>query len=155
PAPARAETPPARRRRRGPEWATIIGFLLPGLLLFGLLVLAPILVAAYTSLYDWNGLKPLDNFVGLGNFQRLLADPIFLADLWHALFLIVMSLVVQLPLSLGLALLLNQKLPGRAVFRLLFFAPYILSEVIAGVLFSLIFSPKNGLANHVKDWIGL
>src|SRR5690606_517106 len=76
-------------------------------------------------------------------------------DLWHMLVLVVLSLVIQLPMALGIALLLNQKMRGRAVYRTLFFAPYVLSEVIAGVLFSLVFSPEHGIANEMLTAIGL
>jgi raffinose/stachyose/melibiose transport system permease protein len=58
-------------------------------------------------------------------------------------------------MALGLAMLLNQPLRGRAVYRILFFAPYVLSEVITGVLFKMVFSPNQGLANKVSGWIGL
>lgn len=155
--PAGAEPPAAPRGRRPRSgWVTIALFLLPALALFGALVLAPIVLAAYTSLFKWNGLAgPPTDFVGLDNFTRLLGDKVFLGDLWHGLILIVLSVGIQLPLSLGIALLLNQRLAGRAVFRLLFFAPYVLSEVIAGVLFAMIFSPNRGLANHLFGLVGL
>jgi raffinose/stachyose/melibiose transport system permease protein len=147
---------PARRRRALGNLVTITLFLLPALVLFGLLVLAPILVAAYTSMFNWNGYggMPTD-FVGFGNFVRLLTDPIFLGDLGHGGLLIALSLLIQLPLALGIALLLNQRIRGRALFRLLFFAPYMLSEVIAGVLFTMIFAPDTGLADQVMRTIGL
>ena len=137
-------------------FVTIALFLLPALVLFGLLVLAPIAIAVYTSMFDWNGLGgPPTDFVGWDNFARLLRDPVFIGDLRRGLILIVLSLVVQLPLALGLALLLNQRFRGRAVFRVLFFAPYMLSEVIAGVLFTMVFSPNRGLANHLLGLVGL
>lgn len=141
-------------------WTTIVLFLLPGLVLFGLLVLLPILIAGYLSFFKWNGLGGIpapgsDRFIGLDNFVRLFNDPIVLGDLWHMLVLVVLSLVIQLPMALGIALLLNQKMRGRAVYRTLFFAPYVLSEVIAGVLFSLVFSPEHGIANEMLTAIGL
>ncbi|GII24491.1 carbohydrate ABC transporter permease [Planosporangium mesophilum] len=143
-----------RARRRRVRWP-VLAFLVPALLLFGLLVLVPIILAAYTSLFKWNGFGGLPtNFVGLDNFRRLLTDPIFLADLWHGLILIVLSAAVQLPLALGLALLLNQRLRGRGVYRVLFFAPYVLSEVITAVLFTMVFSPNRGLANQVLRVFG-
>ncbi|HEV2781768.1 MAG TPA: sugar ABC transporter permease, partial [Actinophytocola sp.] len=138
------------------NWVAIILFLLPALALFTMLVLAPIVVAGYTSLFRWNGLGGLPtNFIGLDNFTRLFDDEVFLGDLWRGLILIVLSVGIQLPLALGIALLLNQRLPGRAVFRLLFFAPYVLSEVIAAVLFRMVFSPNRGLANHLFGLVGL
>jgi raffinose/stachyose/melibiose transport system permease protein len=135
---------------------TITLFLLPAVLLFVLLVLTPIVVAMYTSLFKWNGLggAPSD-FIGLDNFTRMFADPVFLGDLWRGLVLIVLSLTVQLPFALAMALLLNQRMRGRALYRVLFFAPYVLSEVITGVLFNMILSPDGGLANQILGWFGL
>jgi raffinose/stachyose/melibiose transport system permease protein len=148
--------PPGGGRRRRANLTAIILFLLPALVLFGLLVLAPIVLAGYTSLFKWNGLRTPTDFIGLDNFTRMLQDKVFLGDLKNGLILIILSVGIQLPMALGIALLLNQKLRGRAVFRLLFFAPYMLSEVIAAVLFRMIFSPTDkGLANKVFDVFGL
>ncbi|MEV7971035.1 sugar ABC transporter permease [Sphaerisporangium sp. NPDC088356] len=145
----------ARRRRFG-GLVTITLFLLPALVLFGLLVLVPIAVAMYTSVFKWNGLGGLpSNFVGLDNFTRMFDDEVFVGDLWRGLVLIVLSITIQLPLALAIAMLLNQKMRGRAVYRLLFFAPYVLSEVITGVLFTMILSPEAGLANQMLGAIGL
>lgn len=128
-------------------WAVVL-FLLPAVVLFGLLVLTPIVIAMYTSTFKWNGLGgPPTDFVGLDNFTRLLGDDVFLGDLRRGLVLIVLTLGIQLPLALGIALLLNQRFRGRAVFRVLFFTPFVLSEVIAGVLFTMVLSPTRGLAN--------
>jgi raffinose/stachyose/melibiose transport system permease protein len=151
--------PPAAtrgRRRSRTTLVSIVLFLLPALVLFVLLVLVPILIGSYTSLFRWNGLGgPPTDFVGLDNFARLLRDEIFLGDLWHTGVLILLSVGIQLPLALAIAMLLNQKLRGRALFRVLFFVPYVLSEVIAGVLFAMIFSPNRGLANHLFGLVGL
>lgn len=154
--PVGAEPPTSGGGRLRSNRITIALFLLPALALFAVLVLAPIVIAGYTSLFRWNGLGGLPtNFIGLDNFTKLFGDKVFIGDLWHGLVLILLSVGIQLPLSLGIALLLNQRLPGRAVFRLLFFAPYVLSEVIAGVLFAMIFSPSRGLANHLFGLVGL
>jgi raffinose/stachyose/melibiose transport system permease protein len=149
------------RRRRGPSGLTIFLFLLPGLVLFGLLVVVPILGAVYVSVFDWNGfggpppISPSSRFIGLDNFTRAFEDDILLGDLWRGLMLVVLSLGVQLPAALALALLLHQKFPGRAVFRLLFFAPYVISEVITAALFSLVLSPRFGFANELFEALGL
>ncbi|MEJ3747190.1 sugar ABC transporter permease [Actinomycetes bacterium KLBMP 9797] len=127
----------------------------PALLLFVLLVLTPIVVAAYASFFNWNGFGPPTDFIGLGNFRRLLDDQIFLDDLWHGVLLILLTVVIQLPASLGLAMLLNQRIRGRRFYRLVFFAPYVLSEVITAVLFTMIFSPESGLVNHLLSSVGL
>ena len=154
-APSAARSVPGRRTRRARIGVTVTLFLLPGLVLFCLLVLVPTALAAYASLFNWNGLGPPRDFIGLQNFRRLLTDDVFRGDLWHGLLLVVLSLTLQLPLSLGIALLLNQRMRGRALFRLLFFAPYMLSEVIAGVLFAMVFNPGSGLASRLADLVGV
>ncbi|MEV5896609.1 carbohydrate ABC transporter permease [Nonomuraea fuscirosea] len=147
-----APAPAARRRGR---WVSIVLFLLPALVLFLLLVVAPMLVALYSSVFKWNGFGGLPtDFIGLDNFTRLFASEIFAQDLWHLLVLVLLSICVQLPFSLAIAMLLNQRIRGRALYRVLFFAPYVLSEVITGVLFSLILSPGSGMANQLLSVFG-
>ncbi|MFI7432387.1 ABC transporter permease subunit [Micromonospora haikouensis] len=150
---------PGTARRRGarprPGRRRVLAiFLTPALALFLLLVIAPIVVASYASLYKWNGFNLPENFVGLDNYTRAFGDPTFRGDLWHGLVLIVLSLTVQLPVALGLAMLLNQPLRGRSIYRLIFFAPYVLSEVTTAVLFNLVFSPNRGLGDSIARWLG-
>jgi raffinose/stachyose/melibiose transport system permease protein len=155
-APIQRPTTSARQRARARRRLSIVLFLLPALLLFVGLVLLPIGLAIYTSLFKWNGFGGLPtHFVGLDNFFRLLGDEVFLGDLKRGLVLVLLSVLVQLPVALGLALLLNQKLRFRSVYRLIFFAPYVLSEVIAGVLFTMVFSPTGGLVNKILGVFGM
>jgi raffinose/stachyose/melibiose transport system permease protein len=128
--------------------------MLPALVLYALFVLFPIVQAARYSLYDWNGLQAMDKFVGLANFQRALSDPVFLGAVSHNALIVVLSLVLQVPFALGIALMLNRRFPGRAVLRLIFFAPYVIAEVITAIVWSLILQP-NGLADHFLTTIGL
>ncbi|MBN1174682.1 MAG: sugar ABC transporter permease [Micromonosporaceae bacterium] len=109
-----------------------------------------------TSFTKWNGYStsPME-FIGLDNFRRMIGDDVFIGDLAHGGILIVLSLVIQLPMALGLAMLLNQKMRGRAVYRVVFFAPYVLSEVVTAVLFLMVLSPDQGLAMEILDLIGL
>ncbi|MDQ0579650.1 carbohydrate ABC transporter permease [Streptomyces rishiriensis] len=144
-----------RARRRARHWLTAVGFQVPALVLFGTLVLLPMLFALYASFFRWGGFGMPDDYIGGDNFTRLFQDPVFLGDLWRCLLLVGLSLVLQLPFALALAVALNQKIRGRAVYRMLFFAPYILSEAITGVLFSMIFAPDDGLADHVLGAVGL
>ncbi|WP_328631589.1 carbohydrate ABC transporter permease [Streptomyces sp. NBC_00356] len=152
------EPGPGNRRplaRRVKDWLTAFAFTLPALILFGALVLAPILYALYVSLFNWGGFGSPSDYTGLSNYSRLIKDPVFLGDLWRGLLLVGFSVLVQLPFALAMAVLLNQKLRGRAIYRMLFFAPYVLSEVITGVLFSMIFAPDDGLADGVLGAVGL
>ena len=155
----------AGRGHVGSRWrkrATIVAFLAPGLVLYVLLVLVPIFQGAFYSTFDWNGLEPLDKFVGLENYREALGDPIFLMSVRHVLVIVVLSLVFQLPFALGLAVMLNQRMHGRAVFRLLFFLPFVLSEVITGIVFRLLLQPRGlvdrtfetaGLIRLVQEWL--
>ncbi len=141
-------------RSRFPRWTTIALFLLPALTLYGIFVLIPVVQAAHFSLYKWNGLTPLTDFVGLANFQRALSDPTFIKAATHNAIIIVLSLAIQIPFALGVALMLNRRFRGRAIFRLIFFAPYVIAEVIAGVVWRLILQP-DGLADGVLTSVGL
>lgn len=128
----------ARRHQR----FFIILFLLPAAALFFTFVLFPIVQATYFSLFQWNGLGPLEDFVGLENFRTILAHEPFQKALTHNGIIIVLSLTIQLPMALGLALLVRRNLPGRVVFRTIFFTPYIIAEAITAVLWSFIFNPR-------------
>ena len=145
---ARASTRPGH-----PPWGTILAFLLPAIVLYGVFVLYPIAQSMRYSLFDWNGLGPLDTFVGLDNFERALGAEDFRDALGHNLFVVGVSLVVQLPFALGLAVLLNARLRGRALMRVIFFAPYVLSEVVTGVVWRQILRP-DGLLDQTLDGAG-
>jgi len=148
-------TSPTRPSRLGRmPWPTIVLFLLPALLLYALFVLYPIVQSARYSLYRWNGFGPLSDFVGLDNFRDVFADDRFREALTHNAIIVVLSLLVQLPAALALAMLLNAKLKGRAVMRTVFFAPYVLSEVVTGVVWRQILRP-DGLLDQSMDGVGL
>jgi raffinose/stachyose/melibiose transport system permease protein len=143
--------------RVGAAWRrrlTIAAFLLPALLLYLLLALLPIFQGAFYSAFDWNGLEPLDQFVGLDNYRDAFADPVFLDALRHVGMILVLSLALQLPFALGLAVLLNLRMRGRALFRLLFFLPFVLSDVITAIVWRLLLQP-GGLLDSTMDGVGL
>jgi len=128
--------------------------LAPALLLFLGFVLAPVGVAVYYSFYNWNGFGPLNDFVGLQNYHDAVAGPVFQHAIVHNLIIAGLSIAVQLPLSIGLALLLNRNLRGRSFLRLVVFAPYVLSEAITAVIWLLILQP-GGFVDQVMRSLGL
>ena len=145
------------------KWLTISLFLAPALVVYLVFVIIPIIQAAHFSLYKWNGLGPLEDFIGLANYQVALASEVFWQAVGNNVLVIVLSLLLQIPFSLGLAILLNRRFPGRAIFRLLFFVPYVLSEAITGIVFSLLLQPDAlvdsglkgiGLEGLIQDWLG-
>ena len=149
--------------KRPTKWVTISLFLLPALALYLLFVLFPVVQAAYYSLYKWNGLQPLTDFIGLKNYVTALTSPTFTTAVSNNVLIVVLSLALQIPFSLSLAVLLNRRFPGRAIFRLIFFLPYVLSEAITGIVFTLLLQPGAlvdsglngvGLGGLVQDWLG-
>jgi raffinose/stachyose/melibiose transport system permease protein len=134
-----------RLRRRLGDALTIILFLLPSLILFVLFVLVPVVQAAHYSLYKWNGLGPLDDYIGFKNYQTLFKDPVFVLAIKNNFLIAILSLLLQLPLALVLSLLINRKLPGKTFFRTVFFLPYVLAPVVIGLIWAFIYNPQNGL----------
>lgn len=133
-----------RLRRWSGNAVTIILFLLPSLVLFGLFFVVPVVQAAHYSLYRWSGLGPLDDYIGFKNYQRLFHDPVFLQAVKNNLLIAILSLLIQLPAALVLALLINRKMPGRTFFRTVFFLPYVLAPVVTGLIWSFIYNPSSG-----------
>jgi raffinose/stachyose/melibiose transport system permease protein len=130
-----------RSARRFQTNLTIILFLAPAFTLFLVFLVYPIIRSIYFSMFDWNGLGPAVNFVGLDNFKRILSDQIFRKAVLHGLLIVALSLTIQLPLSLGLAIMVGRDLPGRAFFRTILFLPYVLSEVITAIIWLGLFNP--------------
>lgn len=143
---------------------TIALFLLPALLLFLIFVVYPIFQSIYYSLFNWNGLGPATNFIGLDNFKNILTDQVFQVALRNAVMIVIFSLMIQLPLSLMLAVMVGRDLPGRAFYRTIFFLPYVLSEVIAAIMWLSLYNPdpERGFLNaiiilfpggHIQGWL--
>ena len=151
-----ASPTPRPRKRRGRvrlrlEIALLTG---PAIIVFVGLVIFPVALAAYYGFYKWQGYGPPTDWVGLGNYKVIFTDPTFQQALEHNGLIVVLSLVIQGPLAIFLALLLNQKIRGRALIRVLIFVPYVISEVIVGTGFSLMLQ-ETGAVNDALHNIGL
>ena len=144
---------PRRNRspRRVQDYVTITLFLLPAFILFLVFLVYPIFRSVYYSTFNWNGLGPAVNFVGLDNFKQILSDNIFMTAVGNCLLIVLFSLTLQLPLSLALAIMVGRDLPGRSFFRAIFFMPYVLSEVITAIIWLGLFNPdpERGLINAI------
>ena len=141
------EATPPRSKRFGQAQIAPYLFVAPFLIVFLLFGLYPIGQSLRLSLYITNG--PKDHvFVGLQNFKFLLSDPDFHTAVRNTLVYTFFSVFLQLPVSLGLALLLSQKwLRAREFFRLAFFMPNLVGQAFVGVLFGVLFVPQYGLIN--------
>jgi raffinose/stachyose/melibiose transport system permease protein len=143
---------------------TIFLFLLPAIAIFLVFVIYPIFQSFYYSFFNWKGLGPAVDFVGLENFKKILSDKVFLKSLKNGLLIIAFALTLQLPFSLFLAVLVGRNLPGRVFFRTVFFMPYVLSEVITALMWLFLYNPdpERGFFNaimvlipggHAQSWL--
>jgi ABC-type sugar transport system permease subunit len=123
-------------------------FLLPYLIVTALFTVYPLINAAILAFHQTNG-PGARAFVGLANFRYLLQDPTFGQALFNTTIFALCSVLIQLPLSMGLALLLNSgKGWARGLLRLILFSPNLVGQIFVGVLFSVLFTPRYGLVNQ-------
>ena len=131
-------------------------FLLPGMLLFVSILIAPIVMSVYRSMFDWNGFSE-GTFIGFDNYVELFTNGSikFMTSLKNALLLAFFSVFVQLPFSLLLALLLGRGIKRERTFLSIFFMPVLISTVVIGQLWLKIYNPDYGLLNRFLDLVGL
>jgi multiple sugar transport system permease protein len=127
--------------------------LAPAAAMFSLFVIYPILASVWLSFHDWDGIGP-KSWVGVGNFTELFADPVFYTALgnnlaWLALYLLAPAL------GLGLALFLSQKVSGMRLIRALFLLPFVISQVVVGVIFAWFLNADFGLLDQLLGVAGL
>jgi len=149
--------PPAHTRKGRADvrkWLEIALFAGPALIVFVGFVILPVVLAAVYSFFNWNGLGPLERFIGFDNYVRALTDPLFLKSIGNNFTVVVLSLLIQGPLAIIVALLLNRRMRGRTIIRAAIFVPYVLAEVIAGLSWKLLLSPRGGV-NAFLENIGL
>ena len=137
------------------KWYIII-FLLPALILFCGVLIAPIGASGYFSFFDWNGFTE-KTFIGFSNYKELFtSDSIgFMKALGNSLLLAVLSVFLQLPLALALALVLGKKIKGERAFLSVYFMPVLISTVVIGQLWLKIYNPAYGVLNVALRAVGL
>jgi len=150
-----AGDPPAPVRRRRADWrkrgeiALLTG---PALIMFLGFVIFPVMMAAFYGFFRWNGFGWPTEFVGLDNYLLMWRDETFRDAVLHNFIIVVLSLVMQGPIAILFALLLNQKIRGRSVIRVLIFMPYVISEVIVGIGWSLMMQDAGALNSLLEKW---
>jgi raffinose/stachyose/melibiose transport system permease protein len=142
------------RRAGGGAWLTLLIFLPPAVLLFTIFVVMPMGEAAWYSFYNWNGYGRPENFIGLKNYFSLIGNAAFTRALINNILIIVVSIAIQLPLALGVALILAKRIKGAVAFRMIFFLPYILADVAAGLIWRFVFDGDYGLVSAITNLIG-
>ncbi|MCM3111820.1 carbohydrate ABC transporter permease [Lederbergia lenta] len=135
------------------KWPIIIG-LTPALLIYVVFAIIPIFISFYYSVMEWDGFTEM-KFIGLANFKEALNDPIFWKSLKNNMFVVAASVLGQVPIALGLALLLNRKLKGGKIFRTLGFMPVVISTVIISLVWGMMYNSRMGLFNQLLTSVGL
>jgi multiple sugar transport system permease protein len=128
-------------------------FLLPGMLMFGVYVIAPIFQSIAISFYDWDGLGEA-TWIGIANYVELVDDPDFRTALKNNLIWLA-GFLLAVPAGLGLALLLNQTVFGIRAVKSLFFFPFVISQGVIGLIFTWFYLPNNGLFSQLMAALGV
>ena len=142
-----------RWRSRYDRAITAVLLLAPGCLLFFIFVIRPIAETIRLSFYQWDGTGP-KSWVGLGNYRELLDDPVFHTAILNNLIWL-LSYGLAPVLGLAIALFLNQRLRGIRLVRCLFLLPFVISQVVVGVVFAWFFSAHFGLFDRMVEAMGL
>ena len=155
-----APMPEATRRswwRRNQQTLAPYLFLAPGVLFFLVYVIFPIFESFQISLYDWDGLGEAQ-YIGMRNYEDLYwefvdRDAFFVSLKNNIIWLLMYLLAV--PAGLFIALFLNQTVTGIRLYKSLFFFPFVISQVVVGLVFSWFYDPNFGLLNVFLGWFGL
>ncbi len=132
-----------RNQRRLAPWL----FLAPGMLFFLVYVMMPIFQSIWISFFDWDGLSP-KVWIGLANYVELLDDEAFYTSLKNNILWLVLYLLA-VPAGLAVALFLNQTVTGIRLYKSLFFFPFVISQVVVGLIFTWFYAPNFGLLSNL------
>ena len=141
-------------RRRKNAWLAF-WLLLPALLIYGIFNLYSLFMTVIYSFRNWSGISANATFAGVDNYVRLFKDPGIWSALLNNLKLVGISLGVQIPMGLGMALIINSKVKGMRFFRTVYFMPMLFSTVSTGILWLLMYDPYFGVINNAIRALGL
>ena len=144
--------------------ATMILFLFPAFFFLAVFIVWPILSSLQLSFVEWNGISPQRDFVGFDNWLRLFKDPVFWRAFRNNLIIVVLSILIQLPIAMALAVLLDKGGKKLQLFKTVYFFPMLMSTVAIGILFKYIYDPQFGMVTSlleaanleflVRNWLG-
>ena len=130
-------------------------FVLPWIIGFLAFVVGPMLISLYISFTYTTGVS-VPRWIGIANYTRMFTqDPLFWSSLWNTLFYAVLSVPLTIVFAIFVAMLLNQKIPGMAFFRTLYFLPFVVPIVATSILWLQIFNTRFGLLNIALEQFGL
>ena len=127
-------------------------FIAPALLFFVVYVILPIFQSFYISFHEWDGLGEME-WVGLGHYINLLDDERFYTALKNNI-LWLMLFILSIPAGLFIALFLNQTVTGIRLYKSLFFFPFVISQIVVGLIFSWFYNPTFGRVGDIFEFFG-
>jgi multiple sugar transport system permease protein len=146
-----AEPPRRSWWRQNQQRLTPWLFLAPGMFMFGIYVIWPIFESFWLSFYEWDGLGT-KQWIGLANYDELRNDPAFFTSLKNNIIWLVLYLLA-VPAGLLIAMFLNQNVLGIRLYKSLFFFPFVISQVVVGLMFSWFYAPNFGLFYNLIEWL--
>ena len=150
----RAAAKPRRFIERKSLGALLL-FLPPSVILFTVFVVLPMVDATTFSFFDWTGYGPITDFVGLDNYADVLKHRNWGTAVRNSLLVVAVSLTIQLPLAMWCAIALSERGPSINVVRTIFFLPFMLAEVAAGLIWKFAYDGDYGLLPIIGSWIGV
>ena len=130
-------------------------FVLPAVIIFSIFYIIPFVWVFQLGLYDWDGILPTKIFVGLDNFKEILTDRIWWQSFLNAGYITLIALTFQNALAFLLAWACDREIRMKNFYRLIFFIPPVLSEVVVGLVWQWILDGNYGLLNHWLISLGL
>jgi ABC-type sugar transport system permease subunit len=109
-------------------------FVLPAITIFTIFYIYPFYKTFQLSLHEWNGISPTQIFVGIDNFKQLMGDGVWWSSMWHAAYITLIALTLQNMVALALALACDREIRMKNFYRVIFFIPPVLSEVVVGLI---------------------
>ncbi len=126
-------------------------FLAPGMAMFLVYVIIPIFQSMWLSFYDWDGLGA-KTWIGTANYVELFDDEAFTTSLWNNVIWLVLFMLA-VPIGLMMAIFLNQTVRGIRIYKSLFFFPFVISQVVVGLMFAWFYAPNFGLLYQLTEWV--
>lgn len=146
-----------RPLRLGRRWSEALSgylFLAPYLVVFLLFMVYPVLHGLWISFQEYSVIDGVSRWVGLENYIRMIRDPVFWKSLWNTLYFTLLSTPPLVVLGLALAIAIDRQFKLRSLFRVVFFAPYVLSVSVVGILWLWLLMPDYGLIDRVLTGLG-
>lgn len=142
----------AKTRAKSTAKASTV-FLLPAIILIVVYMIYPVIDTFIISGYRWNGISSEKVFIGLENWKTLIKDELFWSSFLHNILLMVFSILLQIPIGMGLATFLDATGKKGNIFKIIWFLPYLMSSVAIAFLFSYVLATNGGLISSIATLI--